>query len=228
MEEEGNAITYEAVFDILRRERSSDALQKLDERFYSNILEYIKIKLEADDKELLSNVRKMLKEIYEKREKKILSIAIDKCRLGMESANASNLLKEERWLYEKAVELLISGRASILENLFSGKPPEMAKNVQSNGSPLSESKVKIEKSGFSSADELNPAVKDKAEDVNDESEEKQKLSKMVRFLYAVPKFVGKELEVYGPFEAEEIASIPAEIANLLVAKGRAEEIKEND
>ena len=218
MEEQDNAITYEAVFDILRMERSSDALQKLDDRFYSNVLEYIKVKLEVDDKELLFNVRKMLKEIYEKREKKILSIAVDKCRLGMESANAFNLLKEERWLYESAVQLLLSGRESILENLFRGKFPEILKNVQNR--EASEDKVKAEKREFNPADKLNPAIKE-------ETEEKQKLSKMVRFLYAVPKFVGKELEVYGPFEAEEIASIPNEIASLLVAKGRAEEIKEN-
>jgi len=51
-------------------------------------------------------------------------------------------------------------------------------------------------------------------------------TKTVRFLSAVPKFVGRELEEYGPFFAEDIASLPAVIADILVKKGRAEEISE--
>jgi len=49
----------------------------------------------------------------------------------------------------------------------------------------------------------------------------------VRFLYAVPKFVGKELEEYGPFEEEDIANLPSDIADILIGKGRVEEIKGN-
>ncbi len=45
---------------------------------------------------------------------------------------------------------------------------------------------------------------------------------MVRFISAVPKFVGPELEVYGPFEPEDMASLPKKMANILVKKGRAE------
>ena len=52
------------------------------------------------------------------------------------------------------------------------------------------------------------------------------LGKLVRFLTHVPKFVGPELEEYGPFESEDIANLPAEIAEVLIDKGKVEEIIE--
>ena len=54
-----------------------------------------------------------------------------------------------------------------------------------------------------------------------------KSTKIVRFLYAVPKFVGKELEEYGPFAEEDIANLPGEIADVLITQGNAEEITES-
>ena len=48
----------------------------------------------------------------------------------------------------------------------------------------------------------------------------------MRFLHQVPKFVGPELEEYGPFGEEDIANLPAEVADVLINKGKAEEIRE--
>ena len=56
--------------------------------------------------------------------------------------------------------------------------------------------------------------------------ELKKPVKLLRFLSHVSKFVGTELEEYGPFEEEDIANLPTEIADVLIAKGKAEEIKE--
>ena len=52
-------------------------------------------------------------------------------------------------------------------------------------------------------------------------------SKTIRFLSPVPKFVGEELEVYGPFEEDDVANLPFRIASLLIKKGRAEELSLN-
>jgi hypothetical protein len=57
------------------------------------------------------------------------------------------------------------------------------------------------------------------------NEGKETETKLVRFLHAVPKFVGKELEEYGPFAEEDIANLPSEIADVLINKERVEEIK---
>jgi len=52
-------------------------------------------------------------------------------------------------------------------------------------------------------------------------------TRLGRFLNSVPKFVGKELEEYGPFAEEDIANLPVEIAEVLINKGKVEEIKGN-
>ena len=48
--------------------------------------------------------------------------------------------------------------------------------------------------------------------------------KKIKLLHAIPKFVGRELEIYGPFEDGEIEELPLELANILIDKGKAEEI----
>ena len=81
------------------------------------------------------------------------------------------------------------------------------------------SEVTIEKKETLANDASNPISG------NESNKSEERTSKLVRFLYSVPKFVGKELEEYGPFEEEDIANLPAEIAKVLLDKGRVEEIK---
>jgi hypothetical protein len=50
----------------------------------------------------------------------------------------------------------------------------------------------------------------------------------VRFIHAVPQFYGEDAELYGPFDEEDIACLPREIAELLISKERADEIKEEN
>lgn len=215
-EDRDNIITYETIFELLRKERSTEALLRLEEGFYSEVVNYLKEKLntsEASDKELISNIKKMIKELYERRERKIIGLALDKCRLGIEGLNTSNMLKEEKWLFDQLTAVLLSGRKSILEMLLIGKEPELLEqNFHGEHAKEAQNASNNQDTPFISAEKL-------ADTANKENT-------LVRFLHAVPRFVGKELEVYGPFEQEEIANLPVEIARLLIAKARAEEIKE--
>ena len=54
------------------------------------------------------------------------------------------------------------------------------------------------------------------------SKEKEVINVTVRFLKPVPKFMGKDLETFGPFEKDDVASLPKKIANILVNKDRVE------
>jgi len=47
---------------------------------------------------------------------------------------------------------------------------------------------------------------------------------LVRFLHAVPKFVGVDMNVYGPYDNHDIANLPSNIAEVLISKERAEVI----
>ena len=208
-------ITYETLFELLKRERERTDLQKLEQTFFSDTIIYIKDKkkiLEAKNESpfaveekkkterQLENIYKILKELYERREKKIIALALDKSRTQSNLIDTTSLLKEEKVVFDAMASLLDTYRESILYSVLNEKMPFMASF---------ELKSK-EKEDFKAAFELKRATK------------------LVRFTAHVPKFVGPELEEYGPFEEEDIANLPAEVADVLINKARVEEIKEDE
>ena len=116
-------ITLETLYDILRNEKKREDLQKLEATFFVDVVSYLKEKkalLESKqssdelfaagerdklDYELRS-IKRILKEIYEKREKKIIDIALNKSRTGSNIIDTSAMLKEEKEFYVKMLENL--------------------------------------------------------------------------------------------------------------------------
>ncbi len=48
---------------------------------------------------------------------------------------------------------------------------------------------------------------------------------VLRFLKDVPAIIGADMETYGPFKVEDVASLPVENAKLLVKQGLAEKVE---
>jgi DNA replication factor GINS len=48
---------------------------------------------------------------------------------------------------------------------------------------------------------------------------------LIRFLQAIPAIVGQDMRTYGPFKAEDIATLPAENAGILIKRGVAIEVE---
>lgn len=48
---------------------------------------------------------------------------------------------------------------------------------------------------------------------------------VLRFLVDVPAIIGSDMKPYGPFKAEDVASLPMENANILVKQGLAERVE---
>ena len=195
-------ITYETLYEVLRREKSRQEIQKIDSDFFSDVLKYIKDKkdiLESQRKsdnpfaskeiertnKQLQNIYKILKELYEKREGKIINLSLLNSR-SKSDIDTSLLLPEEIRFYESIRNELNTYRDNILNNILQGKTPFLEK-------------PKVIKSEF----------QDK---------------KLIRFVNPVPKFVGINRFTYGPYEEEDIANLPLDVANLLIEKGRAEEV----
>lgn len=218
-------ITYETLFEILRREKSREELQKLDENFFSNIVDYLKEKEEfavkgksnpdlfsfedekKNDNQLL-NIKRIIKELYERREKKIINIALNKSKTSSNLIDTSALLPEEKLMFEELIKNLDKYRLGILNNILQNKLPNLkGERLREEGNIVNRGDIEKEET---------------KEDLETEEENNRKV---VRFLHPVPKFVGPELEIYGPFEAEEIAALPNEVVRVLVEKKRAEEIK---
>ena len=213
-------ITYETLFELLKREKDTADLQKLEPGFFDNFVEYLNEKKDMLNKEdtlfsydekkkvekQIDNARRLIKEIYERREKKILNIALIKSRTKSHVIDTSALLDNEKKFLGDIEKVLSAYRENVIYNVMDGKQVSQIKHQEKE-----------------TKEEPNDAKLDDAKD----AEEETKSTKLVRFLYPVPKFVGTELEEYGPFAEEDIANLPAEIADLLIGKGKVEEIKEN-
>jgi len=201
------SVSYETLFDLLKREKERADLQKLDGNFFQYLTEFLKEKdsllkestLESEEKKnserQLENIKKLLIDLYGRREKKISGLALDKSRTKSTIVDTNTLLKEEKQFFDDLINLFDRYRRGILFNILDGKLPIIE------------------------GEKENPQVESP-----EKEKEVKKNKKLIRFTNAVPKFVGEELEEYGPFEEEDIANLPLKIADLLVSKGRAEEI----
>lgn len=205
-------ITYDILFDVLRYEKTREELQPLDPEFFNHLVEYIQGKEQillnsqtpVSERELtriqLNNIRKIIIELIERREKKIMNLAIYRVKTGSEMINTTGLLKEEKPLFENLVKLLHAQKNSLTDNILNAKTPSPLLFNISDSREMQKSPIQT----------INP---------------EQVIS--IRFIKPVPKFLGPELEIYGPFEAEDIAALPGDIAQALVNKNRAEIINLN-
>jgi len=189
-------ITYESLFELLMIEKRKEELLPLPVNFLNDVASYVRDKqtivsnphdtsnpFASSEKEKtkiqLDQIRKMLRDLYDRREKKILFMAINKSRTGTNIVDTTPLLPEEKRFFDETVSMLDKYRAEILLPLFSGERQKA---------------------------QAETAVKE---------------TKLVKFVQAVPQFMGKELEIYGPFDEEDMANLPTEVADVLIGKGRA-------
>ena len=208
-------ITYETLYELLKREKDMTDLQKLEPSFFNNFVDYLNDKKKILGKEdslfsyeekkkvekQIDNAKRLIKEIYERREKKILNIALIKSRTKSDVMDTSTFLENEKKFFDEIVKVLDVFRNDVINNIIDGK--------QASGT----------------ATDKGESDKKETDEKDDNDKNEAKNTKLVRFLHVVPKFVGKELEEYGPFAEEDIANLPLEIADLLINKGRVEEIK---
>ena len=124
-----------------------------------------------------------------------------KSRTKSHVIDTSSLLDNEKKFLDEIEKVLNAYRENVIYHIMDGKQVSQIKHQEKEAK-----------------EEINAAS---------DAEEETKTTKLVRFLYPVPKFVGTELEEYGPFAEEDIANLPAEIADLLVGKGKVEEIRGN-
>lgn len=208
MGEESIKLTYETLFEILRIEKNRGELQKLDKAFMDDVAAYLLEKsnillkeneqshLFGEQEKLktlneLANIKKLIKELYERRERKIIDIVLNKSRTNSSIITSSNLLPEEMPFYENLLKIMNDNRKNVLHSILD---TERAKSLKSKP---------------------GPSIANKPEILADND------FKSVRFLQIVPKFVGKELETYGPFQEGDLADLPIEIAEILILKGKA-------
>lgn len=236
-------ITYETLFEMLRLEKNREELQKIDPEFFSHVLTYLREKLQIlnaskqgifgneqqeNTRRQLEIVKKTIKELYEKREKKLMMMALFKCREKTNIMDTSAILKEEQILFSQMVNILNSFRNSTLMNLMELKEiqvshPEITQQKNDGSSNNSDTNNFITHEVKENNTNIN-AEQTVAVNGNTDADNSAEL-KLLRIIENVPQFVGTDLEVYGPFMPEDVANIPSDVANLLVETGSAEEMK---
>jgi DNA replication initiation complex subunit (GINS family) len=255
-------ITLETLYDILRNEKKKEELQTLEETFFADVVSYLREKntflnLKQDDDNLFASgekdkleyeirsIKRILKEIYEKREKKILDIALNKSRTGSEIIDASSMLKEEKEFYKRVLDILDLHRKGIILNLFQGKLPqlvednvcfdvkkdpvdkkltgvkaEVKKNIESTSTETTESDVTEEPETTENQEETTST---EISDSTSGPEVATELMK-IKMVKPMPSFVWKDMKVYGPYEIGDEVEIFPEVAELMIRKGRAEKV----
>lgn len=211
-------ITYETLFDILRIEKGREDLQELRPTFFADVVAYLRQKQELLKKKehessidvydelrkmqiQYENIKHIIKEIYERREKKILLMALNNSRTKIESEDGKHILLEEGVLYTSLKQVFDQQRSSLLQNILQG-----------TFSLMEQKNVVQQKEERTEQEETESAGKNAGENT----------ILRIRFLKEIDSFVGPELETYGPYPVGHITELPRQIAEILVEKGNAE------
>ena len=199
-------ITYENLYEILRREKYRTELQKVDETFFRDVVKYLQEKTAilssqsqkdsifastdlVKTQNQIRNIQKILKELYEKRENKILQAALFSSRT-QNPQDTSAMLPQELAFYRGLKDNLDTYRQGILYQILKNELPN-----------LEIPDIEVEQKDLKTEDKTNT--------IN------------VQILEDVPEFVGPDLEVYGPYKKDESLSLQENIAKLLIQTKQA-------
>ncbi|MCW1296764.1 MAG: hypothetical protein OH319_03730 [Candidatus Parvarchaeota archaeon] len=212
--------TYEELRKIQQKEREEGKLQKLEKDFLEKLVNYLKEKKEMlaekekDEnvfsrdmriklKNELENASKIIMDIYERRERKILNEAIIASRMQHEIPDYSRMLDFEEKLFNEVLEILKKYRKEILEKTLKGE------NIREEGQTVDKDITK----------------KEETTEKHELKEPELGNTKLIKITSTVPSFIWTDGKTYGPFEKEDVVNIDKEIAEILLNTGKAIEIK---
>jgi len=127
-------ITYNDLYEALRKERYSDDLQLLNKSFLQEVFEYLEEKKKFSDKDddmfsdlvmkskkKLENARAIFKELLLRRRRKILNLAFVASETGISKKDFENLMDFEKELFEDIVKSLEKADSNMTDSMAGGK-----------------------------------------------------------------------------------------------------------
>ncbi|MFB6088648.1 MAG: hypothetical protein ABEK36_02600 [Candidatus Aenigmatarchaeota archaeon] len=237
---EDNVITYETFRKFHRKEKNNDELQELPEEFYSSCKKWLKRKDKEFDRSRgdttplyeLENVKRIVRDIFDRRERKIMLMALQTVRSNI---SPKNLMSEEKDFYDKMVSILRDYRENFLNSVLNLKRDEDSEEHEEER----EDNTREEETDDQKEDDLEKGesegeISDSTEQEESEPEDTKeniKLKaenmegKMVRIFEDMPQFLDEEEKKHGPFKKEDLVRLPENIADLLIDRGKAEEVE---
>ncbi|MEM5802107.1 MAG: hypothetical protein QXQ18_01840, partial [Candidatus Aenigmatarchaeota archaeon] len=109
----------------------SPKLTKIPENFYSAVADYInkKRKIIGEDRKTvleIKNIERLIEDIFNRRERKIINFAIINARTGI---HPENLIEEEKGFYQSLVEIIKKRRDDNLKKILEEKKEELVTMV---------------------------------------------------------------------------------------------------
>ncbi len=217
-------ISYEELRRVQSLERDEKSLQEIEESFFKKVIKYIETKknmikenknkdnvfseqaLEKNKHELI-NINKIIKDICERRRRKIVNQALNNTSARVH--NIENMLPEEEELYNKTIEIVKEYTNNFMSNFNSNSSEEKKETNEE----------KEEKS------EKREETNEEKEGVHEESE-KSNNKYQLKVKEQIPEFVWKDGKKYGPFENGETIHIEKTIGEILIKGGKAIEISD--
>lgn len=132
-------LTYNDIYEALRKERYSEQLQQLGKNFVKEVAEYLKEKKTISEKsgdmfsDAISKTKKqfenaisMFKELMLRRKKKLLNLAFVAAETGISKRDYENMLIFEKEVFDEIMRSMENGDKK-LTNLLNGQEEEEKK-----------------------------------------------------------------------------------------------------
>ena len=206
-------ISYRLLRKIQQMEKNTPVLTDLDNDFYTNLEKYFldlnaHLKSESDEhkKKLLdeeiANTKKIITNIYEQREKKILLTAISKARSG--NPDLKIMVSVEKTFFDSILNLINTFRDSILENkkTIDEKKVEQQQEIK---------KITEENKIDENKNQINIL-------------EKSNLNPISRVIKDMPNFVGTDAKSY-TLKKNDVVSLPKDMQEMLSKRKVVEKLE---
>ncbi len=204
-------INYRFLRKIQQMERSTPVLTDLDNDFYTNIQKYFLdlknyLNSESDEhkKKLLDeeivNTKKIINNIYEQREKKILLTAISKARGG--NPDFKNMVDIEKKFFDSILNLINNFRNNILEKQKTKDDKKEKQEIK---------KIKSENTIMNNKNEIKIVTN-------------ANLNPIIRVIKDIPNFVGTDTKNYN-LKKGDIVSLPKDMQEMLIKRKVVEKLE---
>lgn len=207
--EKNNVITYEIFSRVERNEKKNPRLEELPEDFYPISLEWLRKKRKVDRQEY-ENAKRLIKKIFERRERKIIIMAMHAAR---GEVLTKNLLPEEKEVFDEIVRVLKRFNRGLKEKIDESGRHKPGETHRADTPGKSRASEKAE----------GPKMPTKPEGTKTQSTWSD--YPLVRSLEDIPRFIGTDEKPYGPVKRGDIINLPKKIVDFLEDKKKVEKIE---
>jgi len=135
-------LSFEKLFETLMREKNREELTPIQPEFYDKARKYVEEQSKGFASENFAHIQSlhsMLKEIFSRREKKILTLAAIKARTNAEVFDVSVMSPEEKEMFNNVVLILLGTRNKVFYEENTPKNPAKeiisTNSIESNNEP---------------------------------------------------------------------------------------------